>query len=365
MRLALLLPLFLFAACRDKEDVTDDTGADADADTDADTDSDSDSDSDTDSDTDTDTDTDNDTDSDTDADIEQGVDGTVRYSHGICGNPGSVDVYEAEPTASACDWSPEFDTGFSDTGDWTDNVGALAAAPAVDAADRFGAELAVGDYEVRHFGDCYGCVAFAVDEGEVAEVELTLQETMYADAPNIYLYPERTTGLSVRLSEARHVVVSDPEYPAGGWQVLATPEGRLITAEGVADFLFYELRTPADRLQREAGWCVEGHLAQASIEDAMALAGFLDAEIVDFSDFWDAHWPSADWMTVYPQTRRLGVLRIDPAPDELLRLWFVVDDGCHPVEEPQLPRAAREGFHAAEWGVVFDRAYPRDWELVQ
>ena len=97
----------------------------------------------------------------------------------------------------------------------------------------------------------------------------------------------------------------------------------------------------------------------------MVQAGFLPNEIVDFSDFWDAHWPAADWMTVYPQTQRLGALRIQPEPDALLRLWFVVEEGCWPTEAAVLPQVYRVGFHASEWGVVFDRVFPRDWDLVQ
>lgn len=299
-----------------------------------------------------------------DLDFEQGVDGTIVLSTDRCSNPDTVDIYAASAEGSPCSWIPEFDTGWSDTGHWTDNVAELVASP--DASDgAFAAELDVGDYEARVFGDCYGCVDFSVSAGALTEVELTLRETVYADAPNIYLYPETATGVSVRLAQARHIVAAEPDYPAGGWQALAQPDGSLITDDGVFDYLFYELRTPAGRLQHDAGWCVPGHLAQSSIEEAMALSGFLHDEIVDFSDFWDAHWPAAEWMTVYPQTQHLGALRISPAPDQLLRMWFVVEDGCWPVDEPELPQVDRRGFHAAEWGIVFDRAYPRDWDWVR
>ena len=297
-------------------------------------------------------------------DINQGVIGEVTLDGSHCSAPPSVDIWSALPKGSTCDWSPEFDTGWADEGHWSDNVGDLVDTPKLSGA-IFGSELDVGDYEVRYIDECYGCVGFSVADGAVTNVTVELRDTIYADAPNIYLYPTEPTGVSVTLAEARHIVAAEPDYPVDGWHALATPSGLLLTEEGEADYLFYELRTPSGRLQREAGWCVEGHLAQASIEEAMALSGFLDNEIVDFSDFWDAHWPAAEWMTVYPQTRRLGGLRIHPEPDALLRLWFVVEDGCAPVEAPTLPEVVREGFHASEWGVVFDRQYSRTWDLVQ
>jgi len=302
-------------------------------------------------------------DTDTTISTEQGVRGTIDAPE-HCPSPGVVDIWTALSGAAACDWSPEFDTGFNDTGDWTDNVGDIVDSPAV-TDDTFESTLDAGDYEARTFDDCYGCAAFTVAEGAVTEVTLALRETVYADAPNLYLYPEEPVGVRVQLASARHIVAADPAYPPDGWQALATPEGTLHTEAGPADFLFYELRLPPTRLQREAGWCVPGHLAQASIEESMALAGFLGAEVEDFSDFWDAWWPEADWMTVYPQTQRLGALRITPAPDSLLRLWFVVEDGCAPVEVPVMPQVTRAGFHAAEWGVVFDQAYGRGWDIVQ
>lgn len=294
--------------------------------------------------------------------VVQGVHGEIAEGE-YCDVPSSIDIWSAKTERSPCDWSPEFDTGFSG-GSWTDNVGEIVDSPS-SSSGAFSSALETGDYEARYINACYGCVNFTVNAGAVTEVTLSLQETVYADAPNIYLYPEEPTGVSVRLSEARHIVAAEPEYPAGGWQVMAMPDGQLYAADGPADFLFYEITMAPGRLQREQGWCIEGHLAQASIEATMAQAGFLHDEIVDFSDFWDAYWPETGWMTVYPQTRRLGALRIHPAPDSLLRLWFVIEDGCAAVEPATLPAVSREGFHAAEWGVVFDRSYGRDWDLVQ
>jgi hypothetical protein len=84
----------------------------------------------------------------------------------------------------------------------------------------------------------------------------------------------------------------------------------------------------------------------------MADMGFLANEIDDFADFWDPEFPGADRLTIYPQTRRLYRLPIDPTPDHMLRALFVLEPGCRSVTPPDLRRVKRSGYHAAEWGLV-------------
>ena len=144
----------------------------------------------------------------------------------------------------------------------------------------------------------------------------------------------------------------------------AWPDGRLDTAVGQRDYLFYEMNYELARFQSERGWCVQGALAQQSIEDAMADLGFLSNEIEDFSTAWDGEFPEAPWMTVYPQFDGLASLVIDPAPDSLLRAWFVVTEGCRSVEPAEFPQVERFGYHAAEWGVAFARPLERPTVVV-
>jgi hypothetical protein len=75
--------------------------------------------------------------------------------------------------------------------------------------------------------------------------------------------------------------------------------------------------------------------------------------VADFVDFWDAAWLVRRPVTVYPQLENLPPLRIEPPPDHLARVWFVVEDGCAPgLAEPELPVFDRTGYHAAEWGLA-------------
>lgn len=300
-----------------------------------------------------DADTDTDTDSDTDWDPESTLCGTVTLLDTGCGAPSSVNVWTIFDGHTACDDDAIFgDTGGG--GSWVDWRDTLSDAPAVASSGRFESELAAGDYAVRLLEQCYGCTAFSVTDGDCAEVELQYYEPSYADAPNVYIYPEQLTGVRVRVAGADRITASDPLYPRGGWTALAWPDGRLLTSEGTRDFLFYETALPDRYYQFSEGWCADGQHAQLSIEDAMVHYGFLDDEIADFSEFWDPVFPESGQVTVYPQVSDLPGLRIEPRPDHTLRVWFVVEPGCHAVTEPTIEEAIRQGFHAAEWGVVLD-----------
>jgi len=238
------------------------------------------------------------------------------------------------------------DSGISN---WQDEV---VDQPAVECA-AFQSKVPVGLYGVTGYaGSCEGCEPVRVEEDGCEYITLLLGNWSSVDAPNIYLYPEAPTATRVRLPRVGDLTATDPEYPRGGWDVLAFPDGRLDTVEGERDYLFYEMRMPASEFQRDEGWCVEGHLAQASIEIAMEEMGFLDNEIADFAEFWDVEFPWAPMLTVYPQIETLPWLGINPAPDHLLRAWFVVRRGCHEAESLVLPVVPRTGYHAAEWGVA-------------
>lgn len=262
----------------------------------------------------------------------------------------SVTLMTVAAGRDACD-APE--TGDTD-GPWWDEI----VADPVPEGGRFEAEVEPGTYavEVVAGGGGYGgCVGFDVPSTEhcAAEPVVVVREIIQVDKPNLYLYPPAPQDVSVRLPAWQRIVASDPDYPVGGWRVLAGPDGRIDTPAGPRDFLFYEMSWDEQRFQTTSGWCADGALAQRTIEDAMADLGFLPNEIADFADAWDPDFPDADAVTVYPQLADLADLRIDPPPDTTLRAWFYVVPGCRDARPPELRRGERWGFHAAEWGVAF------------
>lgn len=296
--------------------------------------------------------------------------GDISRESDCDGNPETVTISSVAAGQAACD-DCDYDSGGNCSGNcddagnciaWADEV---AAEVPVNGDGTFEAELPAGEYGVEGgWGGCSGCVGVTVVEGACADVELEGREHVTADAPNVYLYPTVTRAIHVAVADPRRITVSDPVYPRGGWKVWAEPDGDLHTVAGPRDYLFYELAVDADGFQRRSGWCVHGRVAQASIEDAMEDLGFNGPEIDDFAEYWDASFPTAERVMVYPQLQKLPGLHIEPAPDVTLRAWFLLEAECRPAIEPVLEPVERAGYHAAEWGVIIAPPLPREAPLL-
>lgn len=189
--------------------------------------------------------------------------------------------------------------------------------------------------------------------------DLFVEIDMSADAPNLYLYPERVTQVSVELGFPRggEVVLSDPPYEAG-WHVTVDPRG---TIDGEFPYLFYEARLPY-RVQRERGWLLAVDDLEHGFRNLLVAYGFVGREITDFLDYWLPLMTSSPYYAIHPMAAdELVTLRIQPAPDHLRRLWLFMEPLEAPVtlEPPRLPHALRrDGFTAVEWGAFLSREPP-------
>ena len=87
--------------------------------------------------------------------------------------------------------------------------------------------------------------------------------------------------------------------------------------------------------------------------------GLTRAERDDFVDYWSEHLVPAPYYSVYPLVDDavldpMVALYIDPMPDTVFRLWFVIapDEGPLSLPEPDITPIVREGFTVMEWGVI-------------
>jgi hypothetical protein len=183
----------------------------------------------------------------------------------------------------------------------------------------------------------------------------TLHYPIGVRKPNIYLYPESNEKISVKLEFplGGALTESDPAY-GSGWLVDVEPGGRI---DGRYDYLFYEARIP-DHYQYTAGWVVHKDTISAFFVHTMTQAGFTTREIADFIDYWEPLLTSDSLYEVYPQQEpqidRLIRLRVNPAPLNQRRLFFVIRPARvneSTLTKPVLAKAKRNGYHLAEWGV--------------
>lgn len=176
--------------------------------------------------------------------------------------------------------------------------------------------------------------------------------------PVVYLYPEETTDVTVKLDAL--VTVSDPVY-GSGWNVTATPDGALSTNGRVYDSLFWDGYGNGEYPELTEGFVVRTENAIPLMREHLKTMGFNEKEIADFTDFWAPHMPKEPY-TKFSWIGTIGMenlakLDISPKPDTLIRAFIDFDGLEEPIEiKPQtIPHHERKGFVVTEWGGLLKR----------
>lgn len=176
--------------------------------------------------------------------------------------------------------------------------------------------------------------------------------------PNIYIYPEVVTNISVKLDfpDGGSIIESKPSYN-DGWDVTVEPSG---TINAYYRYLFYECQVP-NIFQYKKGWIVEGPNLSSFFSENLHAFGFSQPEIDDFIDFWIPLFETTHAYLIYPQygydLASVIELSISPEPDNLLRLVYVIRINTTEVknlQEPLIPTFQRQGYFIAEWGVIYE-----------
>lgn len=180
------------------------------------------------------------------------------------------------------------------------------------------------------------------------------QEESVDMKPVIYLYPETTEEVSVKLDYAGSLTCTYPAYH-DGWTVTADPDGTLTDADGqMYNYLYWEGVSDTDYDFSE-GYCVAGSDTAAFLEDSLAKLGLTRQEANEFIVYWLPMMQENPYNLIAFQTdayTQAAQLAIDPAPDTLLRVFMAWKPSDTAVDIPaQMLRApARNGFTAVEWG---------------
>jgi hypothetical protein len=177
--------------------------------------------------------------------------------------------------------------------------------------------------------------------------------------PVIYLYPEKTTKVSVQVKPEGGLSYSDPTYN-NGWKVSAEPSGKLTEeASGkVYPYLFWEGRGGLYQTPKE-GFVVKKSDVESFLKGKLAYLGMNAKETADFLEFWLPRMQAKPYYFVtFLGTRQMDVLApltITPKPDTIVRILmdFTPLDQPITVNTLNLGRTPeRKGFTVIEWGGV-------------
>ncbi len=180
--------------------------------------------------------------------------------------------------------------------------------------------------------------------------------------PAVYLYPEQTSLINVKVGSSEPLTFTDPLYPQGGWNVLADSTGILNYQNKIYDYLYYETKVADSSFEKpQTGFVVEKNELSNLFAKILPKLGLNSKESKQFSDYWLKALPNSPFyfVGIVPQTtlNSLTSLIVNPRPATEIRvtLYFEPIEQKTTVDEPSIVTPKRTGFTIVEWGGIFKK----------
>ena len=213
-------------------------------------------------------------------------------------------------------------------------------------------------------GDQISCTyenTYYDDKNQRIEADmLTVEASDWEPDPNvaykpvIYLYPEKETEVSVKLTLDGELICTYPAYESG-WDITAYPDGTLSDAKGQSyNYLYWEGEISADWDFTE-GFCIPGKDTALFLEDALEKMGLTRREANEFIIYWLPLMEQNPYNIISFQTdmyTEAAQLEVVPTPDTMIRVFMTwqASDRHVVLTEQELNRPDRSGFTVVEWG---------------
>ncbi len=189
--------------------------------------------------------------------------------------------------------------------------------------------------------------------GTVVQGSVISQANPATAKPVIYLYPEETTEVSIKLDYNGKLTTTYPAYK-NGWTVTAHPDGSI--TDGKRDYycLFWEGISAVD-YDLSSGFVVKGSETEAFLEKALSQLGLTDQEANEFIIYWLPRMEQNPYNLISFQEEQYtdnAKLTVTPEPDSILRVFMAWKGLEQPVSVPtqELKPFHRHGFTLVEWG---------------
>lgn len=185
--------------------------------------------------------------------------------------------------------------------------------------------------------------------------------------PAIYLYPQSTIPVSVKINPLGRVKLTIPPYPFNGWNVLASPNGQILSQGKQFDYLYYEAEIPDEKIEKPTkGYVTQKKELSNLLSTILPQLGLNSKEESQFVDYWAGVLPDAPYyfVGIVPVSNldSISPLIITPKPQTSIRvtLYFEPLDAPRDVIAPEFPKIVRRGFTMVEWGGIFKKTpnYP-------
>lgn len=177
-----------------------------------------------------------------------------------------------------------------------------------------------------------------------------------AKKPIIYLYPEETTAISVKLGNPENITCSYPEYN-NGWNVIANPDGTLLdTSTGRKLYSLYWEGKYSGPVNFDEDFIVKGNETIEFLEEKLAILGLNEFEAEEFIVYWLPKLQENEYnyirFATIDEINKNMPLEFSVEPDTIIRvlMQYKALDNYIEVNEQKLETPERTGFVAVEWG---------------
>lgn len=192
--------------------------------------------------------------------------------------------------------------------------------------------------------------------------------------PAIYLYPEKSQEISVKLDIGGNITISDPIYnPETGWNVKANPDGVIQLSESGQDtsdgvrkhsseveesnypYLYYEADL-AKGYKPKNGWVISRGNLDRQLKIILTQLGLNEKEKNDFLDYWLPRLISKPYyfagLVPTEDINQQEALSINPTPANIIRVRLIFEGLDYPISVPlpKLSEIKRNGFTVVDWG---------------
>ncbi len=174
--------------------------------------------------------------------------------------------------------------------------------------------------------------------------------------PVIYLYPEETTEVSVKVDfpYGGEFTCTYPDY-RDGWSVTAEPDGTLFDSDGKEYYCLYWEGEGGPSYDMSEGFCVAGRNTADFLREKLLYMGLSPREANEFIIYWLPLMEDNNYNVITFHTDAYDLtapLTVSPAPDSVIRVfmtWYA-SDKPRDIKAQELPAFEREGFTVVEWG---------------
>ncbi|MFZ2969714.1 MAG: hypothetical protein WA063_01050 [Minisyncoccia bacterium] len=176
--------------------------------------------------------------------------------------------------------------------------------------------------------------------------------------PVIYLYPEKTSEISVKVEPQGGMSYSEPIYN-NGWIVRADNSSNIIDliSGKTYPYLFWEGRG-AIYGQPQKGFAVAKENVHDFLVEKLEKLGLNEKETADFIEFWEPKMKESPYYFITflgnREMEQIAPLDIDPKPDTVIRILmdFSPLNKMTDFEGFNIKTPDRKGFTVVEWGGV-------------